>query len=54
MGEIRKINIFDYYKHNPMAAQVAWQVMEEMHELYPYVEMGWDGFIPFIFYRINS
>lgn len=40
--------MYDYAR-----TQLAWMIMEEMQEKYPYVEHGWDGFMIFIFYRIN-
>lgn len=42
-----------YLRDKPKTKQLAWMIMEEMHEQNPYQEFGWDGFMIFIFYRIN-
>lgn len=48
-------NLFKYLKDKPDGFKLlAWKIMEEMQEQKPYLEFGWDGFMIFIFFRINS
>jgi hypothetical protein len=54
MGDMIRIGLMDYFKDKPYQYRLtAWQVMEEMQEQYPHAEFGWDGFMIFLFYRMN-
>jgi len=43
-----------YLKDKPRIALSAWQLVEHLQEIYPYLEFGWDGFIHVVIYRTEN